>query len=152
LEKISSLVGYMSSRRNLNGIPHNVVRSFFGTERYYKKGYMADWLLNAARTLKIAKASLDVLTGRFYPDQLNFQPLNYHAGQLVDIIKMEVETNGFPAHFITQATITFKFPNPAIYRTTFYCFPLLIDCEGREYTTNRMIESAWEPPFDPFSL
>jgi len=140
----------MQKRKNLNGIPHNLTKSFFGTERYYGSGYMGDWLLNAARKLQLREASLDVLTGIFHPESLNLRPLTLHAKTLRDILEKELSANGFTNDFITQAVINFQFPDSSLYKTTIYCFPLLIDKDGKRYETNRIIESAWEPPFDPF--
>ena len=72
----------MAKRKNLNGIPHNLIRSFFGTERYYHKGYMGDWLLNAARKLDIHEGSLNVISAEFTPERLNIHPLVIHAKSL----------------------------------------------------------------------
>jgi hypothetical protein len=140
----------MGKRRNLNGIPHNLTKSFFGTERFYGHGYVGDWLLNAARKLDLKEASLDVLKGKFNPEPLNLRPLTLNAKSLRDILEKELAANGFASDFITLALIKFQFPDPRLYRKTFYCFPILIDKEGRRYETKRIIESAWEPPFDPF--
>src|SRR5579864_9161823 len=115
----------MPKRRTLNGIPHNITQSFFGTERYYTCGYMGDWLLNAARHLNLSKASLDVFQGLFNPDELNIYPLTYHAKTLKIIIEKELLANGFDADFITDAHIDFQFPDQKLYRSTIYCFPYL---------------------------
>lgn len=80
----------MPRRKNLNGIPHNITQSFFGTERYYRCGYMGDWLLNAARKPNITKASLNVLQASFSPTELNIHPLTYNAKTLKTVIDKEV--------------------------------------------------------------
>lgn len=140
----------MPRRRNLNGIPNNITQSFFGTERYYTCGYMGDWLLNAARQLKLTKASLNVLQASFTPTELNIHPLTLNAKTLKEIIDKELVANGFDTDFITEAHIDFQFPDPKLYRTTIYCFPYLIDKEGRRYDTGRVIAEGLEPNFDPF--
>ncbi|MCX2478186.1 hypothetical protein OQY15_03740 [Pedobacter sp. MC2016-15] len=76
----------MPRRKNLNGIPHNITKSFFGTERYYNGGYMGDWLLNAAKKLHLSNASLDVFQASFMPKQLNLRPLILNAQDLKGII------------------------------------------------------------------
>lgn len=140
----------MPRRRTLNGIPHNITQSFFGTERYYTCGYMGDWLLNAVRHLDLSKASLDVLQGLFNPDELNIYPLTYHAKTLKRIIEKELLTNGFDTDFITDAHIDFQFPDQNLYRTTIYCFPYIIDRDGRRYESSRIIADGYEPSFNPF--
>ena len=140
----------MPRRNNLNGIPHNITKSFFGTERYWSCGYMGDWLLKAARRLKLKEASLNVLDATFYPEQLNLHPLTVNAKTLKTIIDKELLANGFDTDFIVEAKINFQFPDPNIYRTTIYCFPYLVDKEGKIYKTQRIIEEGLEDDFDPF--
>ncbi len=140
----------MPRRRNLNGIPHNITQSFFGTERYYSCGYMGDWLLNAARQLNLTKASLNVLQVSFNPTELNILPLTLNAKSLKEIVYKELSANGFDKDFIKEVHIDFQFPDPKLYRTTIYCFPFLIDKEGRRYETGRVIAEALEPNFDAF--
>lgn len=140
----------MPKRKNLNGIPHNITKSFFGTERYYSCGYMGDWLLNAAKRLQLTNAFLDVLQASFSPTQLNIRPLTLNAQELKGIIDKELSANGFELDFITEAGIDFQFPDPNIYRTTFYCFAYLVDKEGKRYESGRIIEEGLEAEFDPF--
>lgn len=140
----------MAKRKNLNGLPHNFTQSFFGTERYYGRGYMADWLLNAARTLNLENASLAVLTAQFTPNELSISPLIFHAKSLKKIIAKELLAQGFPIDFISEAKIDFKFPNHKLYRSTIYCFPFMIDKDGRRYESKRIIAEAFEPTFNPF--
>jgi hypothetical protein len=135
----------MPKRRNLNGIPHNMTQSFFGTERYHVCGYMGDWLLNAARELKLSTASLDALRGSFDPQGLNIHPLTHHAKTLQDIIEKELLQNGFEADYIVQAHIDFQFPDPNRYRSTIYCYPYLVDKNGKRYESKRIIADAFEP-------
>ena len=141
----------MPRRKNLNGIPHNITQSFFGTERYYKCGYMGDWLLNAARQLNLSSASLDVVKGSFEPEELNIHPLIYNAKTLKDIIEKELLANGFDVDFIVKAHIDFQFPDHKLYRSTIYCFPYLIDKDGRRYESGRIIADGYEPSFNPFN-
>lgn len=141
----------MPKSKNLNGIPHNITKSFFGTERYYNGGYMGDWLLNAAKQLHLAEASLDVLQTSFEPKQLNIQPLLLNAQDLKGIISKELEANGFDQDFIKEAVINFQFPEPEIANTRFYCFPYLVDKNGKRYESGRIMEEGLEPGFDPFN-
>ena len=117
-------------------MPHNIIQSFFGTERYYSQGYMGDWLLNAARRLNLRNASLNVLTATFTPQELNIRPLTLNAADLKEIIHKELRGNGFATDFIKEAHIDFEFPDPMLHRTTIYCFPYLIDKEGKVIAIN----------------
>ena len=111
---------------------------------------MGDWLLKAARRLKLKEASLNVLDATFYPEQLNLHPLTLNAKTLKAIIDKELLANGFVTDFIVEAKIDFEFPDPNIYRTTIYCFPVLVDKEGRQYKPGRIVEEGLEKDFDPF--
>jgi len=142
----------MPKRKNLNGIPHNITKSFFGTERYYNVGYMGDWLLNAAKQLHLAEASLDVMQASFSPEQLNIRPLTLNAQELREIINKELTANGFDHDFIKQAVIDFQFPDPETHDTSFYCSPYLIDTNGKRYEGGRIMEEGLEPEFDPFEV
>lgn len=140
----------MPRRKNLNGIPHNITKSFFGTERYYNGGYMGDWLLNAAKKLHLSNASLDVFQASFMPKQLNLRPLILNAQDLKGIINKELEANGFNQDFIKEAVIDFQFPDSEIPNTSFYCFAYLVDKDGNRYESGRIMEEGLELGFDPF--
>lgn len=140
----------MSKRKNLNGRPHNITKSFFGTERYYNGGYMGDWLLNAAMQLQLAEASLDVLQASFSPEQLNIRPLILNAQELKGIIDRELKANGFEQDFIKEAVIDFHFPDIETHNTRFYCFPYLVDTDGKRYASGKIMEEGLEHWFDPF--
>jgi hypothetical protein len=141
----------MPKRKNLNGLPHNLTKSFFGTERYYKCGYMADWLVNAARKLQLTEATIDILNQTINPTELNLYPLTVNLKDLPIIISKELKANGFPSDFITEAKIRIEFLNPNTQSKTIYCFPTLTDKEGHKYEPERIIEDAYEDKFDPFA-
>jgi hypothetical protein len=140
----------MPKRKNLKGIPHNFTKSFFGTERYYSRGYMGDWLSNAAKHLNLKEATLDIMTATFSPSELNLRPLNLHAADLKSIISKELVRNGFDSDFILEAKIKFHFLEETTYKRTILCFPYMIDKEGRRYESDRIIEDVFEIEFDPF--
>jgi len=154
----------MPKRKNLNGIPHNIIQSFFGTERYYygvyRGGYMGDWLLNTAKQLLIPKASLDLLRSSFDPPELNIHPLVVNASTLKDIIFKELSAIGFENNFIVESYIDFEFPAPNInkkvsasnlYNNGICCVCTLMDIEGRKYSSAEITEYALEQEFDSFN-
>jgi len=140
----------LPKRKNINGLPHNLTKSFFGTERYYKCGYMADWLLNAARKLQLTEATIDILNQTIHPAELNLYPLTVNLKDLPIIIEKELKANGFPLDYILEAKIRVEFLNSNSLSKTMYCFPTLTDKEGYKYEPGRIIESAYEDKFDPF--
>ena len=140
----------MPKRKNLKGIPHNFTKSFFGTERYYSKGYMGDWLSNAATRLNLSTARLDVLTGTFSPKELNLYPLNLNAKELKSILEKELLANGFANDFISEAIINFQFSQQTVNKRTIYCFPYMVDKDNRRYEADKIIEDVYRIHFDPF--
>jgi hypothetical protein len=140
----------VSKRRNINGLPHNLTKSYFGTLRYYGKGYMADWLLNAAMHLHVNSVTLDIINSAIDPEEMEKLPLMYHLKELKTIIEKELSQNGFDNDFIVNAKIKVEVPDNTVYGRTLYCYPELIDKEGRRYASGRIIETAYEEKFDPF--
>jgi hypothetical protein len=140
----------MPKRKNLNGLPHNLTKSYFGTLRYYGSGYMADWLLNGARNLRVDTVTLDILNSTIDPSEMEKLPLMYHLKDLKKILEKELKLSGFETNFIVDAKIKVEIPDSNIYSKTLYCYPKLIDIEGRHYETGRLVESAYEQNFDPF--
>jgi len=140
----------MPRRRTINGLPHNLTKSYFGTLRYSGRGYMADWLFNAARILHVQTVTLDIMNSTIDPKELEKLPLMDHLKNLKTIIQKELSQNGFDGDFIVDAKIKVLIPDFDIYAQTLYCYPELIDKEGRRYAPGRIIESAYEQNFDPF--
>ena len=111
---------------------------------------MADWLLNAARNFRVDTVTLDILNSTIDPSEMEKLPLLYHLKDLKNILDKELTQNGFDANFIVSATIRVEIPDSNIYSKTLYCYPELIDVDGRHYKTGRIIETAYEQKFDPF--
>jgi len=111
---------------------------------------MADWLLNAARNLRVDTVTLDVLNSTIDPGEMEKLPLMYQLKDLKNILEKELAQNGFDTNFIVDAKIKVVIPDNNIYSKTIYCYPELIDIEGRHYKTGRIIETAYEQKFDPF--
>src|SRR5690349_14165858 len=95
----------MAKRKTLNGLPHNLTKSLFGTERYYKYGYMADWIFYAAKRLDISEVTIDILNNTIIPNSLSLYPLIVNIKDLKVIIEKELTSNGFAKEFIVEAKI-----------------------------------------------
>lgn len=142
----------MPKRKNLNGLPHNLTRSFFGTNRYYKCGYVADWIINGARILNLKEATADILNINIDPPELNFAPTIAALIDLKKIIAKELSSNQFSPDFITEAKIRIEFLSHFTHSKTMYCYPILRDKQGHYYQPGRIIAEAYEDKFDPFIL
>ena len=141
----------MAKRRNLNGLPHNLTKSYFSTLRYVRTGYMADWLWNAARNLRVDTVTLDILNGTIDPREMEKLPLLYHLNDLRNILDKELLQNDFLTNFIVSAKIRVEIPDISIRPKTLYCYPELVDIEGRQYNCRPIVEIAYEEAFDPFA-
>lgn len=141
----------MAKRRNLNGLPHDLTKSYFGTLRYVGNGYMADWIWNAARNLRVDTVTLDILNGTIDPREMEKLPLLHHLNDLKNILDKELVQNGFQTDFIVRAKIRVEIPDRNIYPKILYCFPELMDKEGRLYNCGQIIEKSYEQLFDPFA-
>ena len=111
---------------------------------------MADWLLNAARNLHVSTVILDITNSTIDPKKMEQLPLLRHLKDLRSIIDKELNQNGFPTDFIVDAKIKVEIPSLNPIAKDIYCYPMLIDKEGRQYAPGRIIETAYEEKFDPF--
>jgi hypothetical protein len=118
--------------------------------RYYGNGYMADWLLNAARNLRVNTVMLDILDSTIDPREMEKLPLMNHLKDLKNILEKELKQNGFSADFIVDARIKVEIPDSNTHSRTLYCYPELTDIDGAHYQTKRIIETAYEQKFNPF--
>jgi len=133
----------MPKRRNLNGLPNNLVRSYFSTINYYKCGHIADWLVNAARILELTEATIDILNETIKPDELNkLLPLKSYLYYLRYLIKEDLKKNEFPSDFITEAIIKVEFLNQATNPHSIYCYPSLTDKEGHKYEPAELLNQC----------
>ena len=111
---------------------------------------MADWLLNAATNLRVNTVTLDIINSTIIPKEMETLPLMYHLKDLKTIIQKELSQEGFDSDFIVHAKIKVEIPDRNIFARTLYCYPELIDKDGRHYTSKKIIETAYEQKFDPF--
>lgn len=139
----------MSKRKILNGLPHDLTKSFFGTDKYCFCGYMSDWILNAAKRIDVTKITIDILNESFIPKELNFHPLTYELKFLKAIIEKKLLQNGFDKDFIIEAKIDIIL---TIDSKKLICTPLLIDKDGKQYEAGQIIEYAYENDFNPFEM
>ncbi len=111
---------------------------------------MGDWLVNAAIKLNLSEASLNVLTARFTPAELNIPTLTINAKDLKPIIEKELSANGFDNDFITDAKMDFIFSKVTQVKYKITCSSSMLDKDGKSYKQN-VIEDVFLVHFDPFA-
>lgn len=140
--------------KKLNGLPNNIIASFFGTarttkdtfvSRYYDGGYMVDWLSNAAQKYKILTATFDIKNATATPFEFNIYPLIYNIQDLNAVISNELVANSISPDFIQEARLEVSFsPDSRILQAK----SVVIDKDGTLYQSNLYSEQALEPYFD----
>jgi hypothetical protein len=133
--------------RKLNGLPHNIADSFFSTLKFYDKGYMADWLMNAAEQFKVTDVTLDVLNATVTPASMNIKPLRRTLPSLRYVIDSELTANGLSKDFITEAKMFVHFDDSSFKQRLFYCKTIVKDREGQQYESTHPYGPT-EPKFD----
>lgn len=93
----------MAKTKILNSLISNLAHSYFSTLNYWEKGYLCDWLVNAANDLEVDNVKIDVLQKRIFPKEMEIKPLMYHLDSLIGIIEKTLKSNDLPENFIKEA-------------------------------------------------
>jgi len=93
----------MDKRKKLNGLPYNLIQQYFSTLFYYDKGYMVDWICNAAREKSVMGVQIDIINKTAIPKDMQIVPLMGYLSLLQETIKKELTKNGFTDDFIVKA-------------------------------------------------
>lgn len=138
--------------KKLNGLPHNIADSFFSSLRYYmesptRKGYMADWVLNAAETFNVREIKLDVKQHKIVPAIMSIAALRRNLKSADFVIESELKANGLKKDFITEAEMIIKLDDTSFKKRFFYCTTVVFDKEGKRYEHSLPV-SATEKPFN----
>ena len=138
--------------KRLNGLPHNIADSFFSSLRYYmvderQRGYMADWVINTARTFDVREITLDVKHHRITPEKMNIAALRRNLRTADFVIDSELKANGFDSDFISEAEMIIKLDDSSFKTRFFYCNTIVVDKDGGRYEDSLPV-SATEKPFD----
>lgn len=139
----------MPRTMRLNRLPHDLMKSYFATGKYCICGYMADWLLNAARQLNINEITIDIINKTHIPGELNFHPFTYELSFLNAIIERALIQNGFNKDYIIEAKIKVVFKKKS---KELVCLSWLIDRDMHKYESEPLTEFSYEEEFDPFNL
>ena len=139
----------MPQKKRLNGLPSDLVKSYFATDKYCVCGYMADWLLNTAKQLNIDEITIDIINQTHIPSELNFHPFTYELPFLKAIIEKTLTHNGFAKNFIIEAKIKVDFRRES---KELVCYSWLEDRESNKYFVGPLTELSYGEEFNPFDL
>jgi hypothetical protein len=130
----------MARRKLLNGLPNDLVDSFFSTLRYWEKGYMSDWIVNSSIDLKVKKVHIDILNKQFTPKELEIKPISYNVAGLESIINKVTKHAGFESDFIKQAVFDIEIYD----NRQLKCKATLIGENGEIFYSKDYIEKSYE--------
>jgi len=93
----------MAKTKFLNSLIFNLAHSYFSTLNYWDKGYLCDWLVNAANELEVDNVKIDILQKRIFPKEMEIKPLIYHLDSLIGVIDKTLKSNELTEIFIKEA-------------------------------------------------
>ncbi len=124
----------------LNGLSYNLAQSYFSTLCYYEKGYMCDWIVNAAKNVGIDNIEIDILGNHIKPNELNIKPLITYLGNLRQIVFKTLESNEIPRDFIIEA----KFKISINKKRELICQNFVKGKNDRIFKTKDYMEQSYE--------
>jgi hypothetical protein len=130
----------MAKPRLINGLPHDLVQSFFSTLRYWEKGYMSDWVVNAAQGLKIHKIRIDIINKTIDPKDIEIKPIIFNINELDKIIDKALINAGLTRNFIKQAYFDIDIFDDRYLK----CQTIIIAENGKKYQAKDYIEKSFE--------
>lgn len=144
----------MGKSKRLNGIAGNLALSYLSTLGYYNGGYMADWLNYIARKNNINEIEIDILNNSIKPKVTDIKPLKNDLNKLKNILRTELDNNGFEMDIIRYAFMKFEIPiNKIELKNTVFCTPIIEDITGKRYTSkNKIVETALSSSFNPSQI
>jgi len=136
----NSIETKMAKPRLLNGLPHNLLHSFFSTLRYWEKGYMSDWIVNAALEIKTNRITIDILNKHIEPKEIEIKPIMYHLSDLDGIIRKVTNHAGFNENYIKQAIFEIEILENRYIK----CIAIVIGENGKIFKSKEYFEKSFE--------
>ena len=130
----------MAKIKLLNGLPNNLVQSFFSTTRYWDKGYMSDWIVNAGIETKTNRITIDILNKRVEPKVIEIKPILYNLNTLGEIIIKATSHAGFSETHIKQATFEIEILDNRLIK----CFAIVVCENGKTLKSKEYHEKSYE--------
>ena len=141
----------MVKKKNLNGLPNNLIQQYFSTVFYYGEGYMADWILNAANEKNVSDVQIDIINQTVTPQDLQIRPITAQLSSLQRTIKNELANNGFSVDFIVKAKFEIYISPESRIQKFFSCLATLEDKDGKVYKSKPYTEMAYGETFQVFN-
>ena len=138
----------MPKINRLKGLPNTITQQFFSTTFYYSKGYMADWVFNAASEKNISILTIDFWNNTITPNELKIKPILTQLPRLKETVHKTLKSQNFESDFISKGFMTIKMGKTG-YRYL-YCKTILIDKNGTEHMGKEYTESVYEDDFKVF--
>ena len=138
----------MPKINRLNGLPNTITQQFFSTTFYYSKGYMADWVFNAASEKNVTELTLDFWNNTIVPNELEIKPILNQLPRLKETVWKTLKSQKFESDFIRYGILKIKMGKTG-YRYL-YCKTILTDKNGIEYIGQEYTESVYEDEFRVF--
>ncbi|WP_405207186.1 hypothetical protein [Aquimarina sp. LLG6339-5] len=138
----------MPKINRLNGLPNTITQQFFSTTFYYSKGYMADWVFNAATEKNITELTINFMNSQVSPKELEIKPILSQLPRLKETVYKTLKSQNFESDFITKGFMKIKMGKTG-YRYL-YCKTILTDKNGIEHIGKEYTESVYEDVFKVF--
>jgi hypothetical protein len=140
----------MPKKRNLNGLPYNLVQQYFSTIFYFGRGYMADWIWCAADEKNVSDIEIDILKKTVNPKSLEINPITAYLDRLQETIKKELVANGFENDFIKSAKFEISISEKDKQKKLFRCVAILKDNDGKMYKSKIHTDTSLRRKFQVF--
>jgi hypothetical protein len=140
----------MAKKKNLNGLPNNLIQQYFSTLNYWNGGYMADWIFCAAKEKNKSNIEIDILNKKVKPKDLEIKQIVTYLDYLKHTIVKELKGNGFPDDYITKAKFEIYISPENKVQKVFSCVAILEDAEGKIYRSKPYSEQALEKDLQVF--
>jgi hypothetical protein len=137
-------------KKNLNGLPNNLIQQYFSTLFYWNGGYMADWIVCAANEKNKSNIEIDILSMTVKPKELEIKQIVTYLDRLNETIKKELTGNGFPDDYITKAKFEIFISPENKAQKIFSCVATLEDTDGKVYRSKPYSEKAYEKDLQVF--
>ncbi|MDG5493197.1 hypothetical protein [Psychroserpens sp. SPM9] len=138
----------MPKINRLKGLPNTITQQFFSTTFYYSKGYMADWVFNAASEKNVSELKIDFWNNTITPNELEIKPILRQLPRLKETVHKTLKSQNFEPDFITKGFMEIRMGKTG-YRYL-YCKTILIDKNGIEHIGKEYTESVYEENFKVF--
>ncbi|MBG43789.1 MAG: hypothetical protein CL530_07450 [Aequorivita sp.] len=135
------------NNQTFSEIANSIAPHYFGKQCYYKKGYMADWIWNAATEKGINELTIDILNYKIHPRELQLKPLVIFLPKLKETINKQLEREGFSPELIIDAKFHIKLFEV---ENRLRCTAILTDSDNNKYIGKEYTEYPYDNNFKIF--